>query len=150
MIISIPFWSYSNGTRLGLLLNTRYELPLSYKIGTFEPLIICDDDLASSVVNPTELTIKNSNGFAKSCKIYSLVEKRSTISYEYLRIALNDKVYKLNEIEALEDKKYYYFYLSDVELDSNLEDSIKIRIWLSSDIAEVSTNLTLITNIIVR
>ena len=149
LIVSIPFWSFAGGSKLGVLFNTRYDLPLAYKTGLFESLVISDDGDAKNLVKPTELIIKNRNGFTKSGKIYTLVEKRSTIPYEYLRVSINDETYKLNELKIEEDETYYYFYLKNIEMEAYKEDKLDTRIWLSKDAFGISSSATLITNIVV-
>lgn len=149
LIVSIPFWNIVGKSNTGFSWG-EYDLPILYKIGTFESLLISDDENALSIVQPSELILKNRNGFAKTGKIYALVEKKSTIAYEYIRVSLDEEVYNLNEVEIESDDNYYYFYLKDVEIDSYAEESIMARIWLSKDINEISADSLLIMNIIVR
>lgn len=149
LIISIPFWNIVGKSNIGSVWG-EYDLPIAYKVGVFESLLISDDENALNIVSPSELVLKNRNGFIKTGKIYALVEKKSTISYEYIRVSLDEEVYNLNESEIESDDKYYYFYLKDIELDSYKEESIMTRIWLSKDISEISADSLLIMNIIVR
>ena len=150
LIVSVPFWSLASGSKLTLLSTATNDLPIVYKIGIFDSLVVVDDTLANEIINPTELTVKNRNGYKKDCKIYALVDKKSTISYEYLRVSLNDEIYNLNDIEVEEDEESYYFYLKDYELDSYGENAINTRIWVNQNIPELQSDSILITNIIVR
>ncbi|MCH5167591.1 MAG: hypothetical protein J1F35_06870 [Erysipelotrichales bacterium] len=149
LIVSIPFWSFAGGSKLSVLFNARYDLPIAYKTGVYESLVISDDVDANKLVNPTEMIVKNRNGFNKSGKIFTLVEKRSSIPYEYLRVSINDEIYKLNELKVEEDENYYYFYLKDIEMEAYKEDKLDTRIWLSKDAKDVSSTSTLITNMVI-
>lgn len=150
LIVSIPFWGYSQSSKISVLADARTELPFISKLGAFEQLAIIDDSKAMETVTPAELIVRNRNGYEKTGKIYFLVEKSSTISYEYLIVSLNNRIYKLKDIELEEDEEYYYFYLGDIKLDAYTEESMMVRIWLSKDTKDIKSGSKLITNINVR
>lgn len=150
ILISYPLWRYASGEKIGVLANSYGELPISISIGTFEPLVIVDDEMSSMVINDTDIAIKNRNGYKKSSKIYMVVEKVSTIPYEYLRLAIDKEIYHLNEIELEEDENNYYFYLKDLEIDAYEELNLKARIWLSQETNGVDPSATLVTNFIIK
>ncbi len=150
ILISYPIWRFASGEKIGILANSYGELPLNINIGTFEPLVIVDDEMSNTVINDTDISIKNRNGFNKKAKLYMVVEKTSTIPYQYLRLAINNEIYRLNEIAIEEDENGYYFYLSEIEIEAYKEENLKARIWLSQETDGVSPEATLVTNFITK
>lgn len=150
IVISIPFWNFGNSSKLNILAMGNTDLPVAYKIGTFDSLTVMDNEVAESLIAPTELVLKNRNGFEKQAKIIMLIEKRSTIPYEYVCVSINDEIFNLKDLIKEEDDDNYYFYVKDVSLDLYEEKKFDTRIWLSKNINEISSSSRLITNIIVR
>lgn len=150
VLISLPIWWFASGEKVGILANSYGELPLNIDIGTFEPLVIVDDEMSNTVINDTDILIKNKNGFDKKTKLYILIEKVSTIPYQFIRVAIDNEVYRLNEIEVEEDENNYYFYLKEVEIKAYKDLNLKARIWLSQETDGVDPSAILVTNFITK
>lgn len=150
ILISYPIWRYASGSKVGILANSYGELPLNIDMGTFEPLVIVDDSMSGTVINDTDISIKNRNGFDKKTNLYIIVEKISTIPYQFIRVAIDDEIYRLNEIEVEEDEKNYYFYLNEIEIKAYEDKILKARIWLSQDTDGVDPSATLVTNFVTK
>lgn len=150
ILVSYPMWRLASGEKVGVLANSYGELPLSVDIGSFEPLVIVDDEMSGRVINDTDISIRNRNGFDKKENLYILVEKVSTIPYQFIRVAIDDKVYSLSEIEVEEDEIGYYFFLKEVDLKAYENETYKTRIWLSQETDGVDPSATLVTNFITK
>lgn len=150
ILISYPIWRYASGSKVGILANSYGDLPLSIDMGTFEPLVIVDDEMSGTVINDTNISIKNRNGYDKKTNLYILVEKISTIPYQFIRVAIDDEVYRLNELDLEEDENNYYFYLKEVEIKAYEDQNLKVRIWLSQETEGVDPTATLVTNFVTK
>lgn len=150
IIVSIPIWRVSEGNTIGLV-NTRYtELPIVVKIEKLKSLLIVSDEEASTFVEPTELTLKNRNGHAKSFNLYLLVEKKSTINYQYLRVSIDDKIYKVSELKMESDYNNYYFLLDGFNTDAYETKNVDIRLWIGTEAEGLDQSSTLTTNFVIR
>lgn len=150
ILISYPIWRFASGAKVGILANSYGELPLNIDIGSFESLVIVDDEMSGTVINDTDIFIKNRNGYTKKNDLYIVVEKISTIPYQFIRVAIDDEVYRLNEIEVEEDENNYYFYLKEVEIKAYEDLDLKARIWLSQETDGVDPTAILVTNFITK
>lgn len=150
IVVTVPFWNFTHNKRIGFFNEGYTKLPVVTKIGKFPSLVIADEASAMSIIEPTEIVLKNRNGFSELNNLYLLVEKRSTIPNNYIRVSLDDTIYKINEIEIEEDNDNYYFYLKSIETDAYEEVSLNARIWLSEETNNVASDSTLVTNFIVR
>lgn len=150
ILVSYPIWRYASGSKVGILANSYGELPLSIDMGTFESLVIVDDEMSGSVINDTDISIKNRNGYNKKANLYIIVEKISTIPYQFIRVAIDDEVYHLNELAFEEDENNYYFPLKEIEVKAYEDKTFKARIWLSQETAGVDPKATLVTNFITK
>lgn len=150
VLVSIPIWSMANGNEIGLLANSYGELKISTKVGEFEPLIIISDEMAFEQINSTTISFKNRNGYKKDFNLYILVDKKSTVPYEYIRVSINDKIYNLSTLEVEEDEYNYYFKLESKSLEAYKDENIEARIWLSTDSQNLTPESLLITNFITK
>ncbi len=150
IIVTVPFWNFAHNRRIGFFNEGYTKLPIVTKISKFPSLVIADEASAMSIIEPTEIVVKNRNGFDELNNLYLLVEKRSTIPIHYIRVSIDDTIYKINEITMEEDNDNYYFFLKSIETDAYEEVSLKARIWLSEETSNVASDSTLVTNFIVR
>lgn len=150
VLVSIPVWRVSKGRNVGLIANSYGELPISVKVGKFESLIVIDDELVKDVITPTKITLRNRNGFEKNYSLYLLVEKKSSISYELLKLSINDTIYNLSEIEKSEDEENYYFKLIDSNLKEYSEEEYEAKIWIKSDAQNLDGSSSLTANFIIK
>lgn len=150
VLVSIPVWRISKGRNIGLIANSYGELPISVKVGKFESLIVIDDELVKDVITPTKITLRNRNGFEKNYSLYLLVEKKSSISYELLKLSINDTIYNLSEIEKSEDEENYYFKLIESSLKEYSEEEYDAKIWIKSNAQNLDGSSTLTANFIIK
>lgn len=150
VLVSIPVWRVSKGRNVGLIANSYGELPISVKVGKFESLIVIDDELVKDVITPTKITLRNRNGFEKNYSLYLLVEKKSSISYELLKLSINNTIYNLSEIEKSEDEENYYFKLIDSNLKEYSEEEYEAKIWIKSDAQNLDGSSSLTANFIIK
>ena len=150
IIVSVPFWNFANNKRIGFFNEGYTNLPIVTRIGKFPSLVIADDNSAINLIEPTEILLKNRNGHRLINKIYLLVEKKSTISTEFIKVSINDQIYNIKDISKEEDTYNYYFYLNDFETNSYEEMSLTARIWLSNETNNIESTSTLIANFVVR
>ena len=150
IIVSVPFWNFANNKRIGFFNEGYTNLPIVPRIGKFPSLVIADDNSAINLIEPTEILLKNRNGHRLNNKLYLLVEKKSTISTEFIKVSINDQIYNIKDISKEEDTYNYYFYLNDFETNSYEEMSLTARIWLSNETNNIESTSTLIANFVVR
>lgn len=150
IIVSIPFWNFANNKRIGFFNEGYMNLPIVTRIGKFPSLVIADNESVFNVVEPTEIVLKNRNGFKQDNKLYLLVEKKSTIPTNYLRVSINDTIYNINELSLEEDENNYYFYLLNIETEAYEEVTEDARIWLSTETEGIESTSTLVANFVIR
>ena len=150
IIVSVPFWNFANNKRIGFFFLGYTNLPIVTRIGKFPSLVLADDNSAINLIEPTEILLKNRNGHRLNNKLYLLVEKKSTISTEFIKVSINDQIYNIKDISKEEDTYNYYFYLNDFETNSYEEMSLTARIWLSNETNNIESTSTLIANFVVR
>lgn len=150
IIVSVPFWNFANNKRIGFFNEGYTNLPIVTRIGKFPSLVIADDNSAINLIEPTEILLKNRHGHRLNNKLYLLVEKKSTISTEFIKVSINDQIYNIKDISKEEDTYNYYFYLNDFETNSYEEMSLTARIWLSNETNNIESTSTLIANFVVR
>lgn len=150
VVVSIPFWNFANNKRIGFFNEGYTSLPVVVRVGKFPSLVIADDEKALSIIEETDILLKNRNGHKMNSRLYLLVEKRSTIPTMYLRVSIDDEIYEIANLERDEDTENYYFYLNNIDTDSYEEVLLKTRIWLSNDVSGVDSNSSLVANFIVR
>ena len=147
---SIPLWNYSSGKKGAILAETYKDLTVSVEIGKFPQMIIIEDARAFKYIEPTNISLRNKNDESKECELLMLVDKKSTINYEYLRVSIGDKIYKLTDLVKIEDKDNYYFILEKYNIEPYKDIKLKVRIWISENVKDIDENSSLITNFITR
>ncbi len=150
IIVSVPFWNFANNKRIGFFNKGYTNLPIVTRIGKFPSLVIADDNSAINLIEPTEILLKNRNGHKLNNKLYLLVEKKSTIPTEFIKVSIDDQIYNIKDISKEEDTYNYYFYLNDFETNSYEEMSLTAKIWLSNETNNIESTSTLIANFVVR
>lgn len=150
IVVSIPFWNFANNKRIGFFNEGYMNLPIVTRIGKFPSLVIADNEAAFRMLEPTEIALKNRNGYKQDNRLYLLVEKKSTIPAKYIRVSINDTVYNASDLNMEEDTENYYFYLTNVETDAYEEVLVNARIWLSEETEGIESNGTLVANFVIR
>ena len=150
IIVSVPFWNFANNKRIGFFNEGYTNLQIVTRIGKFPSLVIADDNSAINLIEPTEILLKNRNGHKLNNKLYLLVEKKSTIPTEFIKVSIDDQIYNIKDISKEEDTYNYYFYLNDFETNSYEEMSLTAKIWLSNETNNIESTSRLIANFVVR
>lgn len=150
VLVSIPIWSIANGNRIGILANSYGELKISTRVGAFESLLVVGDEKAFEIINPTTISFKNRNGYKKDFDLYLLIDKKSTVPYEYIRVSINDTIYSLSELEVESDEYNYYFKLESRSLDAYKDEDVNARIWINNNSEGLTSESSLITNFITK
>lgn len=150
IIVSIPFWNFANNSRIGFFNEGYMNLPIVTRIGKFPSLVIADTESALNMLEPTEIVLKNRNGYKQDNRLYLLVEKKSTIPTKFIRVSVNNDIYNMDELTLEEDTENYYFYLTNVKTEAYEEVKLTARIWLSDKTEGIESDCTLVTNFVVR
>lgn len=150
VVISIPLWNYSSGKKGALLVDSYEDLSIAVTIGEFKELLIVEDNRALDLIDTTKLSLRNRNDFSKDCELLMLVNKDSTIDYSYVRVAVEDKIFKLKDLDMYEDNDNYYFVIGNYDIDAYSNIEVNVRIWLGEDIGVVLDKDSLITNFITK
>lgn len=150
VIVSVPLWNYSSGRKGSILANSFGDLRIAVEIGKFEPLIMVEDERAMELIAPTDINLRNRNDETKKYELLLLVDKKSTISYEYLRVSLDKEIYNINELEMFEDNDNYYFLLVEEKLEAYSSTTKQARIWLDEDTKNLTETAFLTANFITR
>lgn len=150
VLVSVPLWNYSASKKGAILAGSYADLSIAVEVGKIDSLIIIEDSRAFSYIMPTEVSLRNRNEYEKEYELLFLVDKKSTISYEYIKVSVGDKIYNINELDMIEDKDNYYFILESSKLAAYSEEVKWVRIWLSEELENISEDAILSTNFITR
>lgn len=147
---SIPLWEYSSGKKGAILAQSYNELSIAVEIGEFQELLIIEDERAFEYIASTPISLRNKNDKTKECELLMLIDKKSTIDYNNLKISIDDTIYKLTDLNKIEDNENYYFIIGKYNIEAYKNEKVNIRLWLSEETTGVSANSTLTTNFIAR
>lgn len=150
VLISVPLWNYSSGRKGAILASSYEDLSISVEIGRFDSLNIIEDERAFDNITPTEISLRNRNDVEKEFELLFLIDKKSTIPYEYIKVSINNTIYNVKDLNMIEDNDNYYFILEELELDAYSQDVKLARIWLSEEMDNVDDEAILSTNFITR
>lgn len=149
VLISIPIWESAQNKSNSLLAFNDVR-NISVSIGDFETLTMIEDERALENIIPTNIALRNQNSFAKEYDLIFLINKNSTVDYNYVRVSIDDNIYKLNEMNKTEDEVNYYFNLEKRELNKYTTEEVNARIWLDGNFNLENNNLSLTSNFIAR
>ena len=90
------------------------------------------EDENYNALTPTNLNLRNTTNKSKSYKLYYTIAKTSTVPYNTLKIALNNEIYDLKELDYIEDDSYLYFMVDEDTLDAYTNVNISVRIWTTA------------------
>lgn len=147
---SIPLWNYSSGKKGAMLAESYKDLSIAVDIGEFSQLLIIEDNRALEYVSPTDISLRNKNSYEKDFELIMLIDKTSTIEYKYIRVAIDDKIYKLTDLEQFEDNDNYYFILGKYNIDAYSSMKESVRLWLGEEIGIIDQSASITTNFITR
>lgn len=149
VLISLPLW-INNNDRDELIARGYEDLPIAVSIEEFSPLVIIEDSRAFANIEPTKVTYRNRNGFAKDAEIVLLYDKTSTIPYQYLKVSLGEEIITLRDVNYEEDADNYYFSLTKKNIAAYSDEVFMVRLWLNENIVDVDEDDVIITNFIAR
>lgn len=150
VIASIPLWGLSQAQSGSLLATSFNDIKVDLEYDDFSSLVIVDDDMALELLKPTTLYMRNQNDFEKTYELVLVINKNSSVSYNNLRVSLDDEIIKLKDLNVTSDKDNYYFVLNEYTLDAYSDTSVDARLWLDSTSSDIDLNSTLTTNFITR
>ena len=150
VVASIPLWSYSSGKKGAILAESYKDLSIAVDIGEFSQLLIIEDERALEYVAPTYISLRNKNNYEKEFELIMLIDKTSTIDYKFIRIAIDDKIYKLADLEQFDDNDNYYFILGKYSIDKYSSMTENVRLWLGEEIGIIDQSASITTNFITR
>lgn len=147
---SIPLWEYSSGKKGAILAQSYNELSIAVEIGEFQELLIIEDERAFEYVASTPISLRNKNDETKDCELLMLIDKKSTIDYKNIKISIDDTIYKLPDLNKIEDNENYYFIIGKYSIEAYKNEKVNIRLWLSEETTGITPESTLTTNFIAR
>lgn len=132
LIVSYPVWQNIEVTKLAKqtlsesnlnFTSLKVKNPLSY---TMYPMSKTN---AINKLEATTLIIEN-NTLTEEEYILSLkISKSSTLDYNCLNIAIDEKVMPLNSLEIKEDSANYYFVIDENKIQGDYRE-YKIKLWM--------------------
>lgn len=84
-------------------------------------------------LKPTKLIVKNDTLTKEEYVLMLKYSKKIDIDYNYLNIAINDKIVPLNTLKKAEDNKNNYFILEENQIMGE-EKEYLIRLWLDEKV----------------
>ena len=96
-------------------------------------LLPLNDEKALEVLKPGLIRVENAIEESKKYEIIFCIDNESTLDYQYLSISIDNKIYKLKEVEKLSDETFTYLIIDKYEVTT--ENKHKISIWLNEDVA---------------
>ena len=150
VFVSIPLWDYASTKKGAILAQSNNELKISVELGEIPELMIIEDERVFEYINPTKLSLRNPNDKTKDCELLFLVDKNSTLDYNLLRLSIDDKIYKIKELDKIIDQENYYFVLNTYSINAYSNVEHQIRLWIEEDATNINDDVKLIANFITR
>lgn len=150
IIVSSPLFSLANGKKIGILANYYKELPIEVSKGTFESLMIIDENEALSKVNPTPILYENPNGFDKEIDVMMVISKNSSINYLDIELSINDNIIHLKDLVFDYDENYYYFKIGTKKIMAYSNSQDLVRIWLNKNVSGLTEESEMTFNFITK
>ena len=145
---TIPIWNIANANN-GLSLASLYtNMNMSVNIGRFPSLLIIDDNQALENIKATPIQIRNQNSVEKDYNLYFFIDKKTTIDKNLLRVSIGNEIFKLNEMECIEDDSGYYYLVHSNTIDKYSNEDLEARIWLTEEAADIDNDAKLVTNFV--
>lgn len=93
------------------------------------------------------ITVKNNNNTKTNYSLLLRIEKSSTLDLNVLKYEFNGEIGTLNNLYK-EDTLYYYYNLSDLNINENGTSESTFIMWINEDAANIAQNKTLSYKII--
>ncbi len=133
VFVSIPLWNSSGSEKILRVATTFDNLDIAMTIKNFQDIGIIYEKDEWSELEPTEIYLRNQNSYAKSCDLIMKISKDSTLDYENIYIAIDNKVYHLSELKVNENQKNCYYRLSTLDFSSYTDRRVFLRLWLEGN-----------------
>lgn len=78
-----------------------------------------------------EVVVTNASYDNKYYTLVFAVSKSSTLDYNYLSVSVGNEIFKLKDVETLEDEEYIYFLLNNFTVEG--VNTHNLRIWLNEE-----------------
>lgn len=109
------------------------------------PLYPISEKEALKKFEPTKIIVENNSLTEENYWIVLKISKNTTLDYHYLNMAIEDKIYSLNNLTMEEDSENYkFFILKDVLKGDKKEYNLKI--WLDETAENDMQNKVLISS----
>ncbi len=96
-------------------------------------IIPIDDNKALTDIKDTILTVKNDSLIKENYILLLSISKKSSLDYNVLNIAIDNKVKKLNQLVMEEDNNNYHFILDENALEGDSKE-YKVKLWLDNSV----------------
>lgn len=133
VFVSIPLWNSSGSEKLLRVATAFDNLDIAMTIKNFQDIGIIYEKDEWSELEPTEIYLRNQNSYAKSCDLIMKISKDSTLDYENIYIAIDNKVYHLSELKVNENQNNCYYRLSTLDFSSYTDRRVFLRLWLEGN-----------------
>ena len=148
LCISYPMWEVfaeSKGYSVAKYYEKYKNTDLTFyydKVAQLDNLYpIFDEDVDNS--NYTSINIVNNTLKKDEYKLIIAIEKSSTLDSKYLKINIDDSIYKLNDLYYSSDEYLNYFLIDSKDINSKETINKKVVIWLDSNTPNFMQNKTL-------
>lgn len=142
VFLSIPLWQSFN-------LDEYETVAMQYDNMSYTDFEISDlsdytlyqtsDDLAIKHLKTININMNNNSNTKENYNLWMIVDKDSTLDYNYLKINYNNEISYLNEHKTIEDEKYFYILLDEGSIIAN-NINTELQIWIDSGTKEDITN----------
>lgn len=148
--VSSPLVILAHGKRIGLLANYYGELPIELDKGSFDSLLIIDDNEAMNIIKPTPIIYSNPNGFDKQVNLIMTINKNSSINYNNVVISVNDNILSLSDLIIDYDEYNYYFNIGSKTIPAYSNNQDMFRIWLRKETSGLTEESEITFNFIIK
>lgn len=109
------------------------------------PLYPISEKEALNKLEPTKIVVENNSLTEENFWIVLKISKNTTLDYHYLNMAIEDKIYSLNNLTMEEDSENYKFFILKDVLKGNKKE-YNLKIWLDETAGNDMQNKVLISS----
>ena len=132
IIVSFPIWKTLEKNEVLSIASSYSNVQFShlevsnYALGSMFPI---SNEQALKNIEPTSIKVINDTKTTEDYSLYIKVSKNSTLDYNCLNIALNNKIAALNEFILSEDEENYYFLLESNTIAGEIKE-YSFMLWM--------------------
>lgn len=144
IIVSFPIWQIFGNNNMLKLASSYADSSvvfvdvLNYQNYQFYPM---KDEIALKHLVPMNVTLNNETVLSSSYYLVLAVDKSSTLTYDKMKISIDNEVLLLKDLYLKEDSQNYYFFLSKGNLQAT-NKNIFVNLWIDSDAQKESLEQT--------